>query len=360
MENKSSQPGRDSAPLILIIDDEPTTVTLVGRFLHKAGYRTVSAENGRMGIEIARKYKPNIILLDINMPDMDGYAVCEQLKSCHETEEIPVIFIAAVVKTDDILRQCFDVGAYDFIAKPVDRVVLDYRIRVVLREQAVREAYRRSATEDHATGLMNRRQFIKEVDQAVDTARAGAGEVFLILADIEGTEQANTRLGYEFGDELVLTFARLVHRFASLNYRSARIGSDEFGILMTNASKTQAVELADRVRCTFAAIVFDADSDPKHFTANFGLACYHGDPPDFNADAFLGQADIALCAAKEAGRNRALAFWQLDPDALPKFPPDVRHFRTRPRQPTQRAFVGALDPPAAQELPESAPGADRA
>jgi hypothetical protein len=115
---------------------------------------------------------------------------------------------------------------------------------------------------------------------------------------------------------------------------------------LTRTSKQRALALAERLTKTFAAIVFDAATDPKHFTAGLGLACYAGEPADFDVDDFLRQADAALYAAKTAGPNRVVAYWQLDLDAIPVIPAHKRHSRAKTRRPTHRAFVAA---------PETAP-----
>jgi hypothetical protein len=94
------------------------------------------------------------------------------------------------------------------------------------------------------------------------------------------------------------------------------------------------------LRQTFAAVAFDAEAEPKHFTAGFGLAAYSGDPPDMDADQFLAQADIALHIAQRKGRNRVAAYWELDHDALPSIPPAKRHARVNRRQRTNFAYIG--------------------
>jgi diguanylate cyclase (GGDEF)-like protein len=354
MAREKNEPDPEDAALILIIDDDPEVLTFLDQLLREAGYRTLSAEDGPMGLALARKYEPNVILLDLQMPGMDGYAVCQELKARRATTEIPVIIITASERSDEILSRCFELGASDFINKPFSRVDLRARIQVVLREQELRETYRRIATQDLATGLTNRRQFVDDIKEALDTTDRDSAETILILADIDGMSRTNDRFGHDLGDELILTFARLLKRFISPDCEVARIGGDEFGILLTHSSKERGLALTQRLRHTFAAIVFDANRKPAHFTANFGITCYDGDPTGLELDVFLGQADIALCAGKETGRNQIVAYWQLDPSSLSDVPPHQRHARAKARGLTHRAFIGVVDGQASQ--PKAAGG----
>jgi len=365
MESHFNKLYRDDRILVLAIDDDPEINTLLSHLLQSAGYRTITAEDGSMGIAIARRYRPNIVILDLCMPSMDGYTVCEKLKSHSATVDIPVVFGTAVEPTDDVISRCFDVGATDFISKPFNRVNLLARIRVVLREQAERENLRRLALEDSSTGLGNRRQFIRYVDEAIRTTRGDAPSPLeaeeypgqptasvLVLADIDDLSTVNDRFGYEFGDELTLTLAHLMRRLVSQDCKVGRIGGGRFGLVLTASSRQRGLALSERLRRTFSSIVFDADSAPKHFTAGFGLASYHGKRADFDADMYLMEADIALYAAKQSGRNGHAAYWQLDSDALPVVPFNKRSSRARARRPTQKAFLGVVEAEASR-MPSS-------
>lgn len=331
----------DERPLVLVVDHDPKTIALLSHLLRAAAYRSISAEDGPMGISIAEKYKPDLIILDLEMPEMDGCATCKQLKARPTTADIPVLFATTAERTDETISHWFGVGAHDFITKPFNRVDLLARLRVILREQAVLETYRSLATEDPATGLGNRRQFIEDIRQAIAVARREATDSILLLTDIDSLTTVNDRHGHDLGDELILTFARLLKRLTSNDARPSRIGDDDFGLVLTRTSKQRALALAERLTKTFAAIVFDAASDPKHFTAGLGLACYAGEPANFDIDDFIRQADAALYAAKTAAPNRIVAHWQLDPDAIPTIPAHKRHSRAKTRCSTHRAFVGA-------------------
>ncbi len=335
-------PSRRDSPLILVIDDDPAVVRLIVHQLQNEGFHTTSAEAGPTGISIAEKYQPDAVLLDISLPGTDGYAVCREIKSRLSLAETPVLFITASEPTDAVILRCFEVGANDILSKPVRQVELVARLRVALREQALRQAYRRLAVEDAMTGLANRRQFFAYAVESIIRARQDRTESVLIIGDVDNLMAVNDQYGHDLGDEVLVTFSHLFRRVLTLDCRAGRLGGDELAMVIRNTTRKAAFSLCDRLARTFAAIAFDAKTHPKHFTATFGMAAYDGEPPSFDADAFITHADVALYAAKDLGRSRVVGYWQLDPNALPEVAPGKRHARTKVRKRSQRAAFATL------------------
>jgi len=333
--------SRDDVPSILVIDDDSFMRALFGRLLQSAGFSAMVAENGPAGIALAEETRPSAILLDVNMPDMDGYAVCRHLKNQLSTADTPIVFVTGNEATPESINTAFDVGADDFLVKPVNKAHLLARIRVLLRQQSLREAYRRLATQDALTGLTNRRQIFISVTEALMRARKDGTAATLILADIDKFKQVNDRYGHDFGDEVIVNFARVLQRVSASSGSIGRIGGEEFTMLVAGDSPKVAAETANRIRELFAAIIYDADGDPKQFTASFGLATYDGGTPDMDPDKFLKQADIALYIAKSRGRNCVVKFWELDPASLQTMPTDQLHARNHPRQKSERSTITA-------------------
>lgn len=340
MPPESSPLDRDASPLILLIDDDPECITLLRHHLSVGGYRVMSADDGRMGVVVADKFRPDLVILDLDMPHLDGFGVCEELKSRPSTVDIPVVFGTGSVETDEMVEKCLAAGAEDIIFKPYDRLRLLTRVRVVLRVGAALAELQRRATQDRLTGLANREQFICDLTRAISTARRDNSESIVVLSDINGLRLVNKQYGFDFGDELILTFSRLLKRLVTPECRAARISGGVFGLVLRHATRDRGLSLAEGIRRTFSSVVFDAASAPKQFTANFGVAPYNGEPADFDADAFFGQADVALFAAKRRGPDRIVAYWQIDPAELPSLMPDPRHSRSQTRHPTERSFVG--------------------
>jgi diguanylate cyclase (GGDEF)-like protein len=347
-------------PLILVIDDDEDVIRHLVHVLHANHYRTTYAADGAVGLAIAEKYRPNVILLDLDMPGMDGLAVCGELKARLATADIPVVIITGAERTDELVTRCFDAGAHDFLSKPVRSVNLLARLRVVLRDQSLIDSYRRMAILDPLTGLANRRQFILYLADAVLAARRSSAPSALLLADIDQLAAINEAHGYDLGDEVILTLSRIINRLTTHTCKAGRIGGEEFGLVLQDVPADRALAIARRLCNTFSAIAFDASTQPKHFYATFGVACFDGTDPAFTADTFLRQADAALCIAKQhPGHGRVAAWWELDPAALEAIQRENLHSRARTRQPSQRAYVGLpageTSPPAPAEPPADTP-----
>lgn len=351
MAGQHDYDDRDHEPLILIIINAAGVENSIKQALHRAGYRTISAEDDETGITIAEKYIPHAVLLDTDLPGRTGYTICHELKSRLPTADIPILFLTGLSPTEEVIRNCFDAGAHDLIVKPDDPSVdfgpfitnLLSRIRVVLREQDLREAYRRLATQDTQTGLENRRQCFLRIADAIMTSKREKTTSLLLLGDIDKIGTINDRFGYDFGDEVILTFARLLKRFISPDCKVGRISSNTMAVILKNSSRDRGLAFCRRIDQTFAAIAFDANTDPKHFTLSFGLSSYEGTLPEFTPDKFMSEADIALFDAKDREHNRICAYWELDPASLPVVALDKRHARRKQRQKSNRAYVGVAD-----------------
>lgn len=353
MADRNDSEQQDS-PLILVVDDAEDTMRLVVKTLQVAGFRTLWADDGATGLVIAEKYQPDAIVLDIQMPDMDGFAVCQELKSRLNTADIPVLFLTGMEETDEVVTRCYEAGAHDLITKPVRRVYLVSRLQVVLRERALREVYKRLATQDPQTGLDNRRQTFMNVTDAIISARRDHATSAVILGDINELAAINQRHGYDFGDEIILTFARILKRAVSHDCKIGRIAGDTMAIVLKNTSNDRAKDFCTRIERTFSAIAFDAATSPKHFLSSFGVAVYDGKDPAFDADDFMNQADIALSKAKKLPRGGVIAFWDLSETEIAKIVPDRRHARKARRVRTNRAFVAVESEhtPAPQTAPK--------
>lgn len=338
----------DRPPSILVIDDDDSMGALLLALLRTAGYEASRAVNGRAGIALAEEFRPDVILLDYQLPDQDGCAVCTELKSRLSTADTPVIFVTGSDRSDEAISRCFEAGGCDFINKPVNRVDLLARLKVVLRERALREAYRRLATEDPLTGVNNRRQFMLYVVEAVQASNAKHSQAVLLLCDLDRFKSINDRFGHDLGDEVIVTFSRLLGRFESSCCHVGRMGGDEFALILSGGTIAEGEALANRICNTFAAVVFDAETDPKQFTTTIGVSAYDGSGEKCDADSLLKHADVALYAAKSAGRNCVRAYWRLEPakrQSLP--PPEHRHSRSRGRAIKGRAYIGTGDAPNA-------------
>lgn len=350
MSDSGEPLDHNDAPLILVVDDSEDTMRLVVKTLQVAGYRTLWAEDGATGLVIAEKYQPDAIILDIQMPDMDGYKVCEELKSRLNTADIPVLFLTGAKDDDELVTRCYQSGAHDLILKPIRRTWLVARLQVVLRERALREVYKRLATQDPQTGLDNRRQTFLSITDAIITARRNRTKSAVILGDINKLADINLKYGYEFGDEIILTFARILRRFMNADCKIGRIAGNTLAVVLKNSDESRARDFCERIERTFSAIAFDAATSPKHLTASFGVAVFDGATTNVDADDFMSQADLALSKAKSLGRGGVAAYWEVTPVEMDRGFSGKRHSRKRRRLRTDRTFVASEPQPEIKDV----------
>jgi diguanylate cyclase (GGDEF)-like protein len=336
-------------PLVMIVDNDPSILATATSALQAAGYRTVSADTNGLALSIAGKFVPQVALLHLDASLMNSLSLCRELRAHPDSCDLPVIFMSDVRLSHEQVTTCLDAGAHDFLTKPIELPELLTRVHVALRERMLRDAYRRLALEDPMTRLFNRRQSMHEISSAMDLARQQGIESHLLLCDIDQMNDLNKRFGYDLGDEVIVTFSRLIRRLSSMDVKVGRIGGEEFVVVMVRTTAETALNTARSLQRTFSSIVFDPQSDPKHFTVSIGLTTYRGEPAEMDVDQFLTQADHALAVAKTRERDRVVAFDQLDPASLPELRPPQRHARLGERQRQDRASVAPkpLVPPSA-------------
>jgi diguanylate cyclase (GGDEF)-like protein len=237
---------------ILLVDDTPDNLRLLVKILESQGYLVRKALNGRMALQGAHRQPPNLILLDITMPEMDGYEVCQQLKASEVTANIPIIFISALDRTDNKVR-AFEMGGQDYITKPFQEWEVLMRVKnqlliqqqqqqliqqnqrlqqeIVERLKAEAEVRHLSLT-DELTGLYNRRGFFLLAEQQLKIARRTQSPCYLLFADLDGLKQINDTLGHERGDGVIADTAQILKQTFRDADIVARLGGDEFAILI--------------------------------------------------------------------------------------------------------------------------------
>ena len=237
---------------ILIVDDTADNLRLLAKILESQGYIIRKSLNGRMALQAASRHPPDLILLDINMPEMNGYEVCQQLKASKTTDQIPIIFISALDQINDKL-QAFELGGQDYITKPFEEVEVLMRVKnqLLIKQQyqqlleqnqrledeikqrlkAEAEVRELSLT-DELTGLNNRRGFFWQANQQFKILQRIQMFCCVLFVDIDGLKQINDSLGHEVGDRMILDTAQLLKQTFRDSDIIARLGGDEFVILV--------------------------------------------------------------------------------------------------------------------------------
>ena len=289
---------------VLIIDDDPDALEVAKARLSKEGLDIVCAEGGVAGLKAARIEGPDLILLDLDMPDISGFEVCRNLKADAELCMIPVLFLSGSTTPEDkIFGQ--DLGADDYVTKPFDAFELRARVRAALRTKHLQDMLFEHAHIDPLTGLPNRRALMERLQQEWARIERHAGRLSFIMADIDGFKGVNDRYGHHVGDKILQQVAGVLSRQCRENDLPARLGGDELAIVVPGDNAAAAVHLAERCRREFAKTCFAVRQDTFAVTASFGVADSVGVT---SLGALMRRADEALYRAKEAGRNRVQAW----------------------------------------------------
>lgn len=317
---------------ILVIDDTPENLTLLANILTGRGYKVRSANKPTSGLRAAQAVPPDLILLDITMPEMNGYEVCERLKAEAKTQDIPVIFISALGETLDKVK-AFAVGGVDYVAKPfqVEEVIarvenhlklraarleiqklnedLEERVKERTKELMVmQEELRYLAFHDPLTQLPNRTDFFQQLERAIQRSQTERNYQFAVLfLDGDRFKLVNDSLGHRVGDQLLIEVARRLSDTLPPGTLLARLGGDEFTILLEQITEvTQATAIAELIHRAMEA-PFNIGS--YSLFTRFSIGISWGDP-QLTPENLLRNADIAMYKAKSLGSGGYQVFDQ--------------------------------------------------
>lgn len=291
---------------VLIVDDEKHNRHLLTELL-KADYQLIVAKNGEQAVQRAHEHRPDLILLDVLMPDMDGYAVIRALKHDDDTRDIPVIFVSALDSVGDE-EKGLDLGAVDYISKPFHPPIVRVRVRNHLQSVQQRRLLEQLALLDSLTGIPNRRRFNQVFEQEWRRCLRTHAPLSLIVVDVDNFKAFNDNFGHAAGDEVLRRIAtslqQSLRRPADL---VCRYGGEEFVMLLPGSTMAGAQVLAEAARFEIETRCFDLEASgaPTHVTVSMGGATRipHQTTPDL---AMFSEADASLYQAKHLGRNRVV------------------------------------------------------
>ncbi|HEY8027671.1 MAG TPA: diguanylate cyclase [Burkholderiaceae bacterium] len=293
---------------ILIIDDSVVAVRLLAEMLKDLA-EIRFATNGADGLQLARNYHPQLILLDVEMPLMNGYEVCRQLKADAATSDISVIFVTAETNRDSEIR-ALQGGAVDFISKPLHHLVVRARVSAHLKIQRQAAALMRAATRDVLTGLYNRRYFDETMESEFLRHRRQGLSLGLVLVDIDYFKPYNDTFGHLGGDECLRKVATAL---ADASQRPgefvARFGGEEFVAVLPYANIGEASGYGEKICAAIRSLNLSHPASPQGglVTISVGVTAHIPDEGD-TARSFIEEADQALYRAKSSGRDRVVAW----------------------------------------------------
>ena len=310
----------ESKTRILVVDDHEDNIELLRARLEARGYLVESANDGQAAIDAVLKSPPDLILLDVMMPKVDGIEVVRQLKANKDLPFIPVIMQTALDSTENKVEG-LDAGADDYITKPINFAELEARVKSLMRIKRLQdslEARERELSEmndrllyismtDGLTGVDNRRALERRLKDMYEHSLRLHEPIAVVMCDIDRFKSVNDTYGHQAGDQVLKEFAQILMSEAREIDRVGRYGGEEFLMLLPGTVLDAAVTFAERVREKIEKHTFSYEGGTLNRTMSCGVSAWPH-PRIKDQDGLIKAADDALYVAKETGRNRVVRF----------------------------------------------------
>lgn len=292
----------ESKSHILVVDDNADKLNLIQAALMLAGYNVTTATDGDEALAAIDSFQPDLVITDVMMPRMNGYELAQRIRANPATKFIPVIMQTAGGRRIEDLRRANEAGALGYITDTADLELLLARTRTLLEFKAYLDVCEEAAFTDHLTGLANRRRFERQLEREVARMQRFGHAFSLLMIDIDSFKDLNDSFGHDAGDEAIRRISKVLREGTRGIDLAARIGGEEFAVLLVETSKDGGFEVAERLRSAIKVLEIPT---ARHITASFGVAeC----PTDAQtANGVLKAADVALYEAKRNGRDRVVA-----------------------------------------------------
>jgi len=331
----------ETRDIILIVDDAKVDLCILRRTLESEGYKVLEASSGDSALSVANCVLPELIILDIMMPGIDGFETCQKLKENASTANIPVIFVTAKTQSEDIVKG-FSVGGVDYITKPfkkeevlahvathlkISRLTKDLlennrklerrtdeltqankrlKKEIAMRKEA-EEKLAYAATHDALTGLPNRLLFNDRLELAIASAQRNQEKICIMLIDLDQFKEVNDTLGHSAGDQLLQEFGNRLVNLLRKSDTVARIGDDEFILLLPDIKQTESVDKVAQLIIEAIRKPFVIARHEIYITASIGIIIYPENGED--VETLIKKADITMYRAKESGRD-CYKYWE--------------------------------------------------
>ncbi len=305
---------------ILVVDDHEHNSALLRARLEARGYRTTSASDGQEALDAVYADAPDLLLLDVMMPRIDGIEVARRIKRDANLPFIPIIMQTALDSTEHKVEG-LDAGADDYITKPINFAELEARVRSMLRIKALQEEVERQRNElqglndrlltisrtDGLTGLLNRRHLEERLEEQYEHAKRLREPFSVVMCDLDKFKSVNDTYGHQAGDAVLKQLADLLRNEAREIDHVGRYGGEEFMLILPGTVLDAGVTFAERVRQALQDHVFTFEGGTLQRTGSFGVSAWPH-PRIGGCDALVKAADDALYVAKETGRNKVVRF----------------------------------------------------
>jgi diguanylate cyclase (GGDEF)-like protein len=288
---------------VLIVDDAPDTVEIIKKLLVFEGYEVLTTSTGEEGVKKVEEEKPEIVLLDISLPGIDGNEALRRIRKINSI--VSVIMLTAFATVDNAISALKE-GASDFIKKPFENEHLVHLVNQCLEKfQTLKEKGRleeevkRLSITDDLTGLYNYRHFYKTLELEIARLKRQRTALSLLMFDMDNFKRYNDLYGHLEGDKVLKKVGEIVNRLIRSHVDSGyRYGGDEFAVLLVSATLDQAMPIAERLRISIEQAGF------QDISVSIGVTEFH---PDYSLREFVRLTDDSLYAAKHSGGNRVYA-----------------------------------------------------
>lgn len=299
---------RPTVATVLVVDDSLVVRTLLRRQLEEQGHNVVEAADGEAALDRCAAEPPDIILLDVEMPKLDGHGVLARLRADPAMADIPVVFLTARTTTDDVVEG-LRLGAHDYLRKPFEPAELVARVSAAVRVKTLQDQLRQRNAElaalsqtDMLTGLPNRRFLHHHLASECSLARRHGHLLSVLLCDVDHFKQVNDTHGHEAGDAVLREVAARMAGASRAEDVTGRWGGEEFLVIAPFTDPAGASVLAEHIRCAVADRPVLVDGGPTiEVSISVGVSCH-----SYDGEALLRAADAALYEAKAGGRNRVV------------------------------------------------------
>ncbi|WLE95445.1 MAG: diguanylate cyclase [Candidatus Electrothrix communis] len=292
--------GLAEQALILIVDDNPHNLQVVANIVKENGLKVAVAQNGRQALDFLQTKLPDLVLMDIMMPDMDGLETCRRMKKNEQSRDIPVIFITALSGTEDVIR-AFDAGGGDYITKPFVKEEVQARINVHLKLKKAMEKMKKMSVTDEMTGVFNRRYAFHVLNREINVSQREKKKFVVCYVDIDKLKIVNDTYGHDAGDELIKT---VVNAFTD-NIRASdylfRMGGDEFMLVFPDANLADMENLVSRLQ----EILNKKELYSIPIDFSYGFAEF-GPEDDMTYEELIKEADTCMFDQKVKKRRRLI------------------------------------------------------
>jgi diguanylate cyclase (GGDEF)-like protein len=287
---------------ILIVDDEMPIRHLMSLLLK--GFGTIEmAGSGKEALEKVNTINPDLIILDVLMPEMNGYEVCQTIKGNGKTSSIPIVFLTANSSNEDE-EYGLEIGAADFIRKPISPRIVSARVSNILNLQQATRKLELIASTDPLTGAFNRRHLDLVGMNELSRSKRYNSTFTILMLDIDHFKGVNDTYGHDIGDEALIETVAVIKKNIRGEDILFRLGGEEFAVMLPETTKLAAFDTAKRIRIAISEIVIQTPIAPLCFTLSIGIA--ENTPVDDDIDVILKRADEALYQAKSSGRNKVI------------------------------------------------------